>query len=183
MIVCGRINVVPAIDTGFRVAALAQPDRFALSVQLARVLASLPEELVIGQRVQVGERVTLKGVNKGVSYPNLYLNTWEHLPLHNVLRSERKLIGAKDPDAEEVEAYLQRYCEAVSTDEIALPMRSADTPPEPPTRYSQAIKKLQEHLNQERLRSGEVQDADTDEGSDGDTPVEGGNLAPLDRES
>ena len=56
-----------AIDTGFRVASKARPDRFVLSFQFARLLTS--KDLGFPHQVRMERPGILKGVNRNEPYP------------------------------------------------------------------------------------------------------------------
>lgn len=142
------------IDTGFRVASTAKPERFALSVQLARLLVSGPPGLGFDHEIHFSEPTELKGVNRGEPYPRLYIDTMKHLPAESLRKQERTLLGQKDvPTRDALASYLSEYCSVVGTDEILLSTDSHDrTPVAEPASYSEHKHLIAEHFRQEKGR-------------------------------
>lgn len=169
-----------AIDTGFRVASFAKPERFVLSVQLARLLASCPAGSGFDYEIRFDEPVALKGVNGNEAYPVLYIDTLEHLKEKRIREHERKLLGRHQaPTRDELTRYLVDYCAVVETDELNLPMNAGDDVPAPPQSYLDHKPRISEHLLAERGR--EIGDLTTDEPEDengGEIP-DGKGLEPL----
>lgn len=140
-----------AIDTGFRVASNAQPDRFVLSVQLARLLASNGPELGFGHQVRVERPSILKGVNKNEPYPLLYIDTMEHLPTRTAKQLEREVLREDEaPNQTKLSAYLTAYCEVVGTDEIMLKTDNNADEVDVPESYSKHKELISEHLAGEK---------------------------------
>jgi len=97
-----------AIDTGFRVASFAKPERFALSVQLARLLASCAMGTGFDHQIRFEDPVPLKGVNGGEAYPVLYIDTLKHLATEHIREQERRLLRRHDPPPrDELKRYLE----------------------------------------------------------------------------
>lgn len=140
-----------AIDTGFRVASNAQPDRFALSVQLARLLVSSGPELGFGHQVRVERPSILKGVNKDEPYPFLYIDTMEHLPTQTAKQLEREVLSEdKAPNHAKLSEYLSAYCALVGTDEIMLKADNNADEVDVPESYSKHKERISEHLAGEK---------------------------------
>lgn len=169
-----------AIDTGFRVASFAKPERFALSVQLARMLASCPQGSGFDYPIMFDQPVALKGVNRGEAYPVLYIDTMMHLTEEKIRTKERQLLRRHEaPSKEELNSYLIEYCAVVGTDEIALPFSSGSGEIEPPEIYLEHKGKISEHLAAEKDRElGQVTEEEPDGDNGGDIPESEG-LAPL----
>ena len=174
------------IDTGFRVAGKAQPERFALSAQLARLLSSMPKVIATRHEIRVDYPIELKGVTKGIPYPNLYIETWDHLTTKPILENEQLILkSVAKASPTEIDRYLTVYCEVAGTDEIKLPDKAGDPPIAPPNSYIEHRNKLEIHLSEERGRGAEAFFEDlsnTREPTDGaadlpDEPV----MAPLDK--
>lgn len=167
-----------AIDTGFRVARWAEPERFVLSVQLARLLLEHGEGDPFPQQIWMETPQPLKGVNNGQPYPVLYFDTLKHLPIERVKDRERAALGLDPVTARILSEYLDEYCKVVGTDEIALAEDDSRKQPGPPESYLKIREKLSEHLRQEALR--EHPSSDEDEPEDGsETLEETANLEPL----
>lgn len=169
-----------AIDTGFRVGSFAAPERFALSVQLARLLVSLKEGSGFDYQIRFDRPTSLKGVNRGEPYPVLYIDTMTHLAAKDIREKERQLLGRHDaPKRDALRSYLEAYCNVVGTEEISLPLSDGATPGDPPESYTKHKEKISEHLEAEKGRGlpGDQIDGDQDENS-GEIP-EGEGLAPL----
>ncbi len=110
-----------AIDTGFRVAPNAEPSKFVLSVQLARLLAHQGPKLNFAHQVRLERPSILKGVNKNEPYPFLYIDTLDHLPTKAAKQLEREVLREDTPPIQsKLSGYLSAYCEVVGTDEIML---------------------------------------------------------------
>jgi hypothetical protein len=145
-----------AIDTGFRVASTAKPERFVLSVQLARLLVGLPAGSGFDHSIRFDQPFFLKGVNKGEPYPMLYIDTMTHLRVEGIRTKARSLLGQNGPpDRGELLDYLDAYCYVAETDDIMLPATSGDEQPEGPSSYLGHRKKIAEHLQQEKTRAGD----------------------------
>ncbi|MCT4372064.1 hypothetical protein CLG85_017780 [Yangia mangrovi] len=151
-----------AIDTGFRVASRAQPDKFVLSVQLARLLASHGPELGFGYQVRMERPATLKGVNKNEPYPLLFIDTLEHLPTRKAKELEREVLREHEPPSQpKVADYLEAYSAVVGTDEIMLRLDSGAVEVGPPESYTQNRVLISKHLEGEKK-------TEIDGGSDGE---------------
>ena len=87
------------------------------------------------------------------------------------------LFHGATPDKEELKQYLLAYCQAVGTDEIALPEDAEATQVPPPESYQKHRDLIAAHLIQELGREG-----GTEIGDDGelDTLPEEVELIPLD---
>ncbi|MZR12175.1 hypothetical protein GQE99_03970 [Maritimibacter sp. DP07] len=154
-----------AIDTGFRVAHSAKPERFALSVQLARLLAEAEPGFGFDFDIHLEQPMPMKGVNKGEAYPSLFIDTLKHLPTEKTRKLERNLLSPKGPpDRTQLAEYLVSYCEVVGTDEIMLPDNADGPCPDSPPSYQAHRSKIAEHLAAE-IGRGSAGD-DTPEGYD-----------------
>jgi hypothetical protein len=142
-----------AIDTGFRVAGTAKPERFVLSVQLARLLAGLPSGSGFDHHIRFDKPHFLKGVNQGEPYPLLYIDTMTHLVVEDIRQKERSLLGNGNiPDRPELAAYLDAYCEVAGTDEIILPGDAHGDALAGPDSYKVHREQIALHLLQEQGR-------------------------------
>lgn len=169
-----------AIDTGFRVAAFARPERFALSVQLARLLTGCGRGSRFENRIRFDQPSTLKGVNAGEAYPILYIDTMNHLAVESIRIKERKLLKKHEtPDQDELREYLDAYCSLVGTDKIELPVSSQDPEIEPPQSYLDHRYKISEHLEAEQGRGTVAEEAEGQDDKNGGEIPEGEGLNPL----
>lgn len=169
-----------AIDTGFRVAGFAKPERFALSVQLARLLASCGPGSGFDYDIRFEQPATLKGVNGGEAYPVLYIDTMNHLAIKSMRVKERKLLKKHEsPEKQELKEYLDDYCEVVGTDEIKLPITATDPENEPPQSYLDHKNKISEHLETEQERGKVKEELETQDDENGGEIPEGAGLNPL----
>ncbi|MGC9449718.1 hypothetical protein [Cereibacter johrii] len=169
-----------AIDTGFRVAGFARPERFVLCVQLAKLLASSGRGSGFDYEIRFDEPVALKGVNGGEAYPVLYIDTLTHLMTESIRVQERRLLRRHDaPTRDELNGYLEAYCDVVGTEELVLPLSASDPPSEPPRSYSTHREKISEHLLAEKGREiGDLMANEPDDAGGGDF-LEGEGLEPL----
>lgn len=169
-----------AIDTGFRVASFAKPERFALSVQLARLLSSCPQGSGFDYHIRFDKPIALKGVNGGEAYPVLYIDTMTHLSVESIRVKERQLLRQHEaPMKDDLCRYLEAYCSVVGTEEIALPLASDGPELEPPASYMAHKEKISEHLSAEKYREfGDVPAEEPDDANGGEIP-EGEGLNPL----
>ncbi len=142
-----------AIDTGFRVASLATPERFVLSVQLARLLVGAESVSSVGSNVRLGQPIPLKGVNGGEPYPVLFVDTMTHLRAKTIRIKERELLNQNgNPGHHALNDYLIEYCKVVGTDEVSLPKDGDCEAPEPPDSYVELEPLISTHLRQEQYR-------------------------------
>lgn len=136
-----------AMDTGFRVAQLAKPERFTLSVQLAQVILDSLEHYQFEHEIRFDKPILLKGVNGGKPYPVLYMDTMQHLSTEHVQIHERRLLGQSDaPSRAQLREYLDAYCSVVSTERIRLPTEPGDFAIEPTKSYHLYREKIEKHL-------------------------------------
>ncbi|AUH33811.1 hypothetical protein [Paracoccus tegillarcae] len=154
-----------AIDTGFRVADKAQPDRFVLSVQLARLLATDGPDLSFGYQVRMERPMVLKGVNKNEPYPLLFIDTMDLLPTRDAKQLEREVLREDEsPNPAKVSSYLAAYCKVVGTDEIMLKADSNANEVGFPESYSEHREIISKHLEGEKkteIDGGNNGDEDT----------------------
>lgn len=156
-----------AIDTGFRVASAAKPEKFVLSVQLARLLIERATNIGFAHSIRFGHPFHLKGVNKGEPYPSLYIDTMEHLRFAEVRQKERTLLnGNISTDTSAIADYLTSYCKTVGTDEIALPDDAVSGVVSAPQSYLDHRSHIAHHLKQEQGRETQDQSHDTDGSKD-----------------
>ncbi len=157
-----------AIDSGFRVATSASPERFALCAQLARLLAGTEPGFGFDYEIRLDQPMLLKGVNRGEPYPALYIDTMAHLKSEALRKKERELLGRHAaPSRERLADYLKMYCDLVGTDEIMLALDAQQAKPAAPTSYSEHRDLMATHLTAERGREfdgteTEVATADAD---------------------
>lgn len=145
-----------AIDTGFRVATIATPERFALSVQLARLLVSSPPAIGFAHDIHFDQTIALKGVNRGEPYPVLFIDTMEHLPTKDARMKERDLLNkSESSNRNKISGYLEAYCRAVGTDEIMLRNSFQDESPDEPKSYTDHKERILEHFRQEKYRGSD----------------------------
>lgn len=176
-----------AIDTGFRVGASAERSRFAVSVQLARVLLSLKPGDASSHTVRADLPRSLKGLNEGAPYPVLYIDTMEDFPFKAVREQGQDLFGGGLGDSTKLRAHLDAYCTVVGTEDIALPdnfdtaragvAQQLDDQPvlALPQSYTELREMLTVALEKERSRGGEDQDRgeDPENGSQASFPDSG----------
>ncbi len=147
------------IDTGFRIASKSHPERFTLCVQLARLLCSMRKDIAIAHEIHVDHPTELKGVNGGIPYPSLYINTLDHLKIARVRELERRILPKNIvPPKDEVANYLAEYCSVAATDEIKLPDSASDPPPSAPESYEAIKPHIAKHLRNERDRGADAID-------------------------
>lgn len=165
-----------AIDTGFRVASTATPERFALSVQLACLLAGTPEGFGFDFPIHINEPVFLKGVNKGEPYPRLFVNTMQHLPTAEMKRQERQILNRPGAPAKDILFnYLMEYCRVVGTDSIMLPSSAEEQSSDLPDNYLKYRDLITEHLQPEEGR----EPSDDGTGGDGEAVEDEQPLEPV----
>ncbi|WP_265592686.1 hypothetical protein [Verrucomicrobium sp. BvORR034] len=77
----------PSMDMGFRLGALATPQRLAISVELAWLLGTFDAKFPF----HFAGRTTIKGVSEGVGYPYL----WIEIPSSTYYERELDLVGGQ----------------------------------------------------------------------------------------
>lgn len=175
-----------AVDTGFRIAANSRPDRFTLSVQLARLLAETEEGFGFDHPIHLDHPREMKGVNNGEAYPILFIETARHLPMAKVRELSRPLLNLPEaPKRRALAEYLRHYCEAVGTEEIILSYDASLQPSKPPASFEEHRVKIEQHLATENERpSTDSISEDVDEtGETGASIPEFEPLKPLPKNS
>ncbi len=112
-----RDFIGPSMDTGFRISSLATPRKFALTIDLAYMLAvaSKPEYLddtlkhAREPSFKYDGRVGLKGVYGGEPYPFFWIDMKGQDPLH---RSEDDLLPSVTIKPHNVENFCQQFFQA-----------------------------------------------------------------------
>lgn len=113
-----------AIDTGFRVAKHSRSDSCSVSVQLAYILARARELRLFARDVEFQGREQLKGVNSGLPYPILGIDT-ENRPNQMLLRdSERALTGWSATQAQQLKGFLENFITTARIDTPFISFRS-----------------------------------------------------------
>lgn len=170
-----------AIDTGFRVASAAKPERLVLSVQLALLLVKVPQGFGLGHDIRFDRPRSLKGVNKDQPYPMLYIDTMTHLPTEEIQKKERHLLREEAPPTRDLLAeYLEAYCQVVGTDEIMLPADANGTETAVPESYTNLKGMIAAHLSQEPDREFDGNGGDEAVQEDGvEEILDEENLTPL----
>jgi class 3 adenylate cyclase len=101
----------PSIDTGFRLGKLASPTRLVLSLELAHLLSSLPDEEVKELPFYYDTGVELKGVLGGRPYPLLWTKLHQESPLE---LAENDLKPPASPvKLQSLKAYTQTFIETL----------------------------------------------------------------------
>lgn len=173
-----------AIDTGFRVASNAEPERFILSVQLARLVAGTGPEQGFGHIVRLDKPSTLKGVNKNEPYPLLYIDTMSHLPTEQARLLEREVLREKEPPTRaRLVDYLEAYCAVVGTDEIMLKVDADANDIPAPESYVQHKELIAEHLLSEKGREFDGEGEDEPDQNGDAIALEDIELEPLQDET
>lgn len=169
-----------AIDTGFRVAQSAKPERFVLSVQLARLLASADPELGFNHRIWLDRPLKLKGVNRDEPYPMLYFDTMKHMSTEKIRELERGILQQNGfPDPNQLAAYLKAYCEVVGTDGIALKLDADAAEVATPESYNDLRKMIADHLSLEEGREFDGNSSAESDKNEVEGLIEGIKLNPL----
>lgn len=141
-----------AIDTGFRIAATASNTRFAISVQLALLLLATQNGSGASRALRVSPPIPQKGVNQGTPYPSIYIETLEHLRDGDLHRLEGQLFSFRHESQETITDYLRKYCVAVGTEDICLPLNASERAVSPPASYIKLRAALEKDLNIEENR-------------------------------
>jgi hypothetical protein len=115
-----------AIDTGFRIAKNSKPEQLTVSVQLAYLLCRASIASKFSFALDYGGRAELKGVNDGIPYPVLFINT-ETSPLKKRLGDrERALLGSAVPTPQSMFDFLQDFMEFAKIDHPYLRFRDEE---------------------------------------------------------
>lgn len=169
-----------AIDTGFRVANNAKPERFILSVQLARLVVGGGPELGFGHQVRLDRPSPLKGVNRNEPYPVLYIDTTQHLTTEKTFLLEREILSEDTPPTPaKLNAYLEAYCAVVGTDEIKLKLDATTKNTEPPESYVTFKTLIEKHLQSMVGQEFDGQSGENTEEEGEVAELEGIKLEPL----
>jgi hypothetical protein len=109
-----RDFIGPSMDTGFRVASLASPRKFALTIDLAYMLACAGEQIpqhlqltsIKSLSFQYDGRVHLKGVSGGAPYPFFWVDMKVDDPL---LNEEDELLNRRRLKCTDVSSFCTQF--------------------------------------------------------------------------
>jgi hypothetical protein len=114
------------IDAGFRVSKHAGADRFALSIELAYLLAHGCAEAICTFPLMYHGREAMKGVINGRPYPVITIDTERKTYRRKVRTYEQALTGEKEVPAEILRSFLQAFMEDERVDLPVLPMKDEE---------------------------------------------------------
>jgi hypothetical protein len=124
-----------AIDGGFRVASHAASDRFALSVELAWLLARAAADGLFSATFSYHDRHILKGVLRNRPYPIVSLDTERNMSRKEVSNAERQLRGSSSPTSYAVRDFLAHFMHDEGIEPPVLARQVDDMTGEPPPTY------------------------------------------------
>lgn len=181
-----RDYIGPSIDTGFRVASLASPRRFVLTVDLALMLSAVSSatpataKSITPFAYYYHGRESLKGVTNGVPYPVFWIDAADSSPLKDI---EDRLEGLSPVDASSVKEYCERYIEKQVGTHIIRPYMVNDPDhlfKHMPGDHQSKLGALAQywHLEQEKKRI-EQQAAEVEPTSDGSSTTDATTPSPI----
>lgn len=135
-----------AIDTGFRIAKNSRPDRCTLSVQLAYLLALARRDDGFKFRVGYDGRMELKGVNGGIPYPILFIETETDELRKRLVKTERTLEAKAQLEEANLAEFLSAFMDVASIERPYLVRRDESltslTKPESYLTFEKAFEQL-----------------------------------------
>ena len=164
-----------AIDTGFRISRNSRADRCTLSVQLAYLLATAKGEQKIKFDLGFDGRMELKGVNDGIPYPVIYIETETDSARKKLSDLEGALNGKKVFSSGELIGFLEAFMKVAAIEKPYVFFRDQDLSSEPKPKtyvdFETAFRSAIEELKQrdQTLKQGEAPDAEVSEPVDLDT--------------
>lgn len=159
-----RDFIGPSIDTGFRVASVATPRKFVLSVDLAFLLAHAAGNLPLNWKstklnFYYDGRVGLKGVTNGAPYPIFWIDTFLSDAL---IQIEDQIENRKSTPASDVKSFCELFLEKNKDTHVMRPfiMNDADTLfKKPPLKHIEKLQRLAEYWESGRARRQSEEDA------------------------
>jgi hypothetical protein len=133
----GQIDLSPhqfdflgkAIDTGFRIAKNSRHDRCTLSVQLAYLLALARGGDFFKYRLGYDGRMELKGVNEGIPYPIVFIETETDDLQKKLVKAERSLEAKTPLEESNLVDFLSAFMDVASIERPYLVCRGQSLDP------------------------------------------------------
>ena len=142
-----------AIDTGFRVSKNSRADRCTVSAQLAFVLAEAEIRRLTNFKLDFDGRTELKGVNNGIPYPVVFIDTETDDNKIDLIYTEKELSSKNDFKPEKLKAFLAAFMKVASIDHPYICRRNQELPvedkPESFVNFEKAFRKLIEGIEQQ----------------------------------
>lgn len=155
-----------AIDTGFRIAKNSKSEQMTVSVQLAYLLCKAEIEGIPALSLDYGGRFELKGVNGGIPYPALYINTERSAVKKRLTAREKALVGSKTPEPQHMFDFLDDFMQHAKIERPFITFRGreldAEEKPESFREFEQAF--------QTTLKEIKLRDANYLQAEAGDPP-------------
>lgn len=118
-----------AIDTGFRIAKNSKSEQMTVSVQLAYLLCKAAIEGKPAFPLDYGGRFELKGVNGGIPYPVLYINTERSAVKKRLTAREKALVGSKTPEPQHMFDFLDDFMQHAKIEKPYISFRGIELDP------------------------------------------------------
>lgn len=161
------------IDCGFRVAGKAASDRFALSVELAWLLAEAAHRGFFNGKFSYHDRQILKGVLRDRPYPIVTIETERNLSRQTVRAYERRLTGQGIFEPLNIRDFLEHFMRDEGIELPVFPNAGAPIPAEEPSTYSEFRKRWLADVAEVTNRGAiEVAAANAEAGEDSDLPAD-----------
>lgn len=136
----------PSMDMGFRLGALATPQRLAISVELAWLLGTFEAPL----RFHFAGRTTIKGVAEGIGYPHL----WIDVPSSKYYAREFQFIGAPSIEPHEVAELCGHFIKEHAAPSYLPFLKDEEQKAPRPANYDDQLKAIRDNLASIYLRDG-----------------------------
>jgi hypothetical protein len=115
-----------AIDTGFRISKNSKSEQMTVSVQLAYLLCRAEIEGKPTLSLEYGGRFELKGVNGGIPYPVIYINTERSAVKKRLTAREKALVGSKTPEPQHMFDFLDDFMQHAKIEKPFISFRGVE---------------------------------------------------------
>jgi hypothetical protein len=146
-----------SIDAGFRVAARSASDRFALSVELAWLLAEAADRGEFSHTFNYHQRQILKGVLKDRPYPIVSIETERNRTRRKVREHERRLDGTPHFQPWELRDFLFHFMIDERMEPPAVPTEYGELANLPPSYQIFVDKWRDEAITEAKRRADEIE--------------------------
>jgi hypothetical protein len=161
------------IDCGFRVAGCAASDRFALSVELAWLLAEAARRRFFSRKFAYHGRQILKGVLRDRPYPIVSIETERNISRQTLRDYERDLTGHVSSEPYKIRDFLEHFMRDEGIEFPMLPDAGEPIPSDTPPSYNEFRQRwLAEAVEVKQRTENEVAAANADAGEGTDLPAD-----------
>lgn len=156
-----------SIDCGFRVATKSSTDRFAVSAELAWLLAEASVRNIFTKEFIYDDRYILKGVLKDRPYPVVFIRTERKLMRQQLWDFERQVSNKIKIEPNKLVTFLGHFMEVEQIDLPHLPGGPRPIPTVPPQKYEEFKRKWLADAADAERQDAAASDSERSENSGG----------------